>query len=161
AFAVVGGGGYTLFPQAELLSAAGAGRDAELRAAVNGRYLDARPQRRFAGVDRNGEIDIVRLAAEDRMVAGAGDDVEVAGGAAQDAGVAPAGRADALAVAGPGLQPHLERFRAMQHAFAVAEAARRPGLARAAAARALQIELHSPAGLRHLARAVAFRACLL
>src|SRR6478672_7336213 len=68
-----------------------------------------------------------------------------------DSCIAFAGDANALAVARARLHAHLQRLCALHCAFAVAYRARRLHLARAAAARAGNVEFHPAAGLRNVA----------
>src|SRR5262245_29633293 len=92
------------------------------------------------------------------MLADADDDVEVSRRSAVGSGIPFAGDADALPVTRAWLHPHLQRFGALHHPVTVASRADALGLARATAMRARHVELHAPAGLRHLAFALAFRA---
>src|SRR5215467_14431970 len=92
------------------------------------------------------------------MVADADDDVEIAGSAAVEAGIAFPGDTNALSVAGARLHPDLQRFSTFHHTVAMAGRTGILRFAAAAAARAGHIELHTPAGLRNLALAVALRA---
>ena len=97
-------------------------------------------------------------AREELVRADLDDEVEIARRRAFGAGVALAGQADALAVARAGLDAELQRLAARDHAGAVAGGAGVLHLAAAAAARALDVELHAAAHLRHLAGAVALGA---
>src|SRR5512142_676235 len=89
------------------------------------------------------------------MLAGAHDDIKIAGRSAELSGVAFTAEADALAVARARLDANGERFSAADHALAVAEGAGVLGLARAAAARALDVEAHVAGDLGDLALAIA------
>src|SRR5690348_7594933 len=92
------------------------------------------------------------------MLAGADYHVEIAGRPALNARIALARQADALTIAGARLDAHFQWFGAFHYAFAAAGGADGNVLAGAVAAWALGVELHAPAGLRHLAGALAFWA---
>src|SRR6185437_6860355 len=98
--------------------------------AVDGGHLDACAEGGLHRSDRNGDVDIVCDAAEEFVVADAG----------------------------AGLDEELEWFAARDHAGAVAGGAAVLHFAGAAAARALDVELHAAARLLHLAHAVALGA---
>ena len=87
---------------------------------VDGGHFDFGAQGGFGNGDGDGDVDVVAGAFEDGVRAGLDDQVEVAGGAAAGAGVAFAGEADALAVAGSGLDAELERLAAGDDSFAAA-----------------------------------------
>src|SRR5579872_3394761 len=93
---------------------------------------------------------------EDRVIPGTDDGVKIAGRAAVSSGVAFAGNADALAVAGAGLDADFEGLGMCDCTFPVACRARRQILPGAVTARTLNVELHAPAGLCDLSGAVAF-----
>ncbi len=69
----------------------GPGRNLEQGAAVDGGDFDFGPECGFGGADGDAEVDIVAVTAEDGVVSGADDDVEVARGGAMRASVAFAG----------------------------------------------------------------------
>src|SRR5581483_7799157 len=157
AYAITRRRGYALFAQAQLLSGLRAGRNLEQRAAVDGRHFNLRAEAGFRSAHRHGDANVVALAAENGMLAGAHNDVEVAGRAAVTSCIALAGEPDALPVARARLDSDFQRFGAVHHAFAAAHRTNGPVLTRAAAARARHVELHASALLRDLAGAVALR----
>ncbi len=106
------------------------------RAAIDGRHFNLGAQRGLGERHRNGEMDVVALALENRMLTDPHDDVKIARGRAHRSGIAASGQADALAVARARLDAHLQRLAALHAAFAVAHRAHRAVLAAAAAARA-------------------------
>ena len=84
--------------QPEHLPALRAGRDLELRRAVERRHVDRRAERRLRERDRHLAEDLGVLAREDRVLAHLQHDVEVAGRAARDRrGLALAGELEARA----------------------------------------------------------------
>ena len=89
-------------------------------------------------------MDVVAGAGKNGVRAGADDQVKVAGRAAVESGVALAGEANALAVAGAGLDAEFEGLGAVDDAFAMAVGAGVLHFAAAATARALDVELHAP-----------------
>src|SRR5579871_1218511 len=68
-----------------------------------------------------------------------------------------AGKTDALAVAGTGLDANFERLSFRNRAVTVAGRASRQVFSGSVTARTLDVELHTPAGLRNLAGTVALR----
>src|SRR5207237_9066705 len=134
---------------AQLLPALRAGRDFKLGAAVNGRHFDLGAQRGFHGRNRHGDVNVVGLAAKNRMLARAHNNVEVARAAAATAGIALARQADALTITRPRLDAHRHRLLPRHHAFAAADVTNRALLAAAAAAWASAGDRPAPAGLRH------------
>ena len=156
--AVLGGRGHTLFAQAKLLSGLSSGRNLEQCAAVNGRNLNLGAQSRFRGGYRNGDANVVALAVEYGMVRRPDDHVKIASRTAVRAGIAFAGHADTLAIAGPSLDPDFERLGAFNRSFSMTIGAGGDVFPRPVASRTGNIEFHSPAGLRDLAFAAAFRA---
>src|SRR5262249_11925043 len=122
-----------LFAQTEFLSALGAGRDFEMRAAVDGRHFDLGAERGLHRGDRHRDIDVVAFPAKHRMLTDADDDVEVAMRTAARSCVALAGQTDALSVARARLDADFHGLAAVHHAFAVADRARHTLFARAAA----------------------------
>src|SRR5579884_320324 len=105
-------------------------------------------------------MDVIALAMENGVVAGAHDDIKVSRGAAVRAGVAFARNPNALAVAGARLDAYLELLAALDHAFATADPANGAVFAGAVTARAHDVELHAPAGLGNFPFAAAFRTRL-
>ena len=152
ALAFARGGGYALLAEAEFLAGLGAGGDLELGAAVDGGDVDLGAESGLGHGDGDGGEDVVGDAVEDGMRAGFDDQEEVAVGASVGAGVALAGEADALAVAGAGLDAELERLAAGDDAGSVAGGAGVGDFTGASAARALDVELHASAHLGDLAR---------
>src|SRR6266404_4997201 len=155
ATSVIGGRGHAFLAQTQLLSALRARRDAQLRAAVNGRYFNSGAERGFRRGHGDGHVDVVTLAAKHRMLADLHDDVEIARRPAIQSRIAFACDAYALAVARARLNADLERFGAHDHALTVACRTDALRLAGAVAAWALHVELHASAGLRDLSTAVA------
>ena len=86
------------------------------------------------------------------------DQIQIARRAAVRARVALARQPDPLPIARSRLDAELQRLAPRHHALAVARRAAILQLARSAASRTLDVELHPSAHLRHLARAVALRA---
>ena len=87
-----------------------------------------------------------------------GGDVEIARGAAHGAGIAFAGHAQPRSVPRAGRNAHFHRLRVRHAAIAAAGGAGVVQLARAAAARAGQVEPHGAGHLDNLAGAFALRA---
>src|SRR5580658_1185483 len=156
--------GHALLAHAQLLPGLCSGRNLELCAAgmvtvaVDGGHLNACAERGLHRGDRYGDVNVVRDAAEELVMAYADDEVEISRGRALGACVAFAGEANALAVARAGLDAKLGRLDACDDTGPVASGAAILHLAAASAARALNVELHAAAGLLHLARAVALGA---
>ena len=73
---------HALLAQAQFLSTLRARRNAQQRAAIDGRHLNLRAQRGFGEGDWHGQVNVVAFALEDRMLAHAHDDVQIAGGSA-------------------------------------------------------------------------------
>src|SRR5262249_24547368 len=86
----------------------GAGRDADLlAAAVDDRNLELGAERRLGDVDRQGADDVDALALKELVRLDLEDDVEVAGGAAARAGLAPAGHRQVLSGVDPARDSHV------------------------------------------------------
>ena len=66
--------------QPEALARLRAGRHAQRRAAVRRRHVDARAERRFVNRNRHGDVQVVAIAAEQRMRRHLHRDVEIARG---------------------------------------------------------------------------------
>src|SRR5579859_3800475 len=141
--AVARGRGHTFLAQAQLLSALRPRRDLQLRAPVDGRYLDLRTQRGLPRRDRHSHVNVVGFAPEHRVLAYANDDVEITRAASVGAGIALARDAYALAIARSCLDAHLQRLCPLHRAFTVAHRAGWLDLARPAAAWTGHIELHA------------------
>src|SRR6185437_15014761 len=158
------GAGHALLTHAQLLSGLCPRRNLELcpaclmTFAVDRGYLDACAERGLHRRNGDGDVDVVGNATEELVVAHADDQVKVARRCAFGARIAFAGEADALSVASAGLDAKLQRLDARDHAGAVAGRTTVLHLAAAAAARALDVELHTAAGLLHLTCAVALGA---
>src|SRR5262249_58297152 len=121
----------------------------------DGWHLDLGAQRGFPRGHRDSHVDIVAVAMKHRMVSGANDDIEIARRTTIRPGIALAGEANTLAVAGSRLYPDLERLRALHQALAVTGRANALRFTSAAAARARRVEFHPAAGLRDLTFAAA------
>ena len=135
----------------------GPGRNFQQCPAIDGGDFDLGSQRGFGYADGDGEINIVAIAAEDGMLFGADDGVQIAGGSAVRAGVAFARQPNALAVASAGFDAYFQGLGFAEAAFSVTGGAGRNVFSGAVAARALHIELHTSAGLRDLAAASTLR----
>src|SRR5690606_32629438 len=88
---------HALAAQAEGLAGLGLGRDPDLDLAAQGGHRDHVAQRGLGDADRHLAVQVVAVAGEDRMLAHAHFDVEVARRGAGRAGLALAGQADAVA----------------------------------------------------------------
>src|SRR5690606_2443803 len=123
--------------------------DVDGRLAVQRRHLDLAAERRPRDADRHHAVQVVAVALEDRVLAQADLDVQVAGRAAVGAGLAVAGAADAHAVVDAGGDAHFQGLLALDLALAMAGLAGLGNdLARAAAVRAGL--LHAEEALPHL-----------
>ena len=109
-------------PHAQLLSALRAGRNLQLRAAIDGGHSTLAPSE-LGHRDRDGDHECHLRRAKNRIRTGADNKKEVACGAAVYAGVALALQADALAVARAGLDAEFDSFGTVDSAFAVASGA--------------------------------------
>src|ERR1700730_2093871 len=158
ASALLGGRGHTLFAQAKLLSGLGSRRNLEQSAPVDGWNLNLRSQRRFRGSHRNGDANIVAFAVKDGVVGGSDDHVEIAPRTAMRSGIAFARDAEALAIAGPGLDSNFKRFGTFDRSFPMTIGAGRDIFPRPVASWTGDIEFHPSASLRDLAFAAAFGA---
>src|SRR5205085_8411331 len=150
--------GYAALAQAEALARLCAGRDAQLRLALDGRHLDARAERGLRDRDRHGHVDVVALAREVLVLADVRDDVEVARGRAHPPALALGRHPHARPRVHSRRNPDLHLLGLRHGALAVAERARRAAFARAAAVGALLREAQTPARALHLTRPVAGRA---
>src|SRR6266542_3520064 len=92
--------GHALLAHAQLLPGLRAGRNAQHGPAVNGGHLDLGALRGLPREDRQGNVDVVGLAFEDRMLGDPHDDVEIARRRASGSGISFAGEPYALAFAG-------------------------------------------------------------
>src|SRR2546425_900129 len=113
---------HALFPQPEFLAALRSRRDLELGAAINRRHFDFCSQRGFGCGDRDYDVDVIALAMEHGMVTGADNDVEVSGWAPVQPGIALAGDANALSIAGACLDSHFKGLGALLRGGAAASA---------------------------------------
>jgi hypothetical protein len=134
------------------------GRDFQLRAAINRRHFNLRAQRGFRNCNRNSYIYIVYVAREDGIGSGANNQIQISGRTAVDPGISFAGQTNSLAVARSRLDAKFRGLCSRDCPLALAGGATLLHLSGAAAAWALDIEFHSPAHLRHLSGAIAFRA---
>src|SRR5258708_34242296 len=150
--------GHALVPQAQFLAALGSGRHSKLGASVHAGDVDFRAQPGFHGRDRHGHVDVVGVTLENRMLPGADDDKQVAGGRALRPGIAFARQTDALSVARSRLDSDFQRFGSRHHRRPMADRTEIARLSRAVTARTGRIELHAARVLRDLAAAAAFRA---
>src|SRR5713226_9266595 len=105
-------------------------------------------------------MQIVALALEKRMGRNIQENVEIARGGAECSGIAVAGHTHARAGVHAGRNAHVERLGALDAPLATTRAARGPQAAGSRAARAGNIEAHTPTGLLHGAFAAARRADL-
>src|SRR5208337_1181434 len=157
AHAVLGSRGHAFLTEPKLLAGLRPGRNLQHASAIDGGHLNLRSQRRLYRRYRHRDVDVVALTPEERMFANADDDVEVADPASAQPGIAFARDANALPIAGSGLDAYFERIGALDAAFAMADRAGRNILARPMTSGAGDIELHAPAGLFNRALAVALR----
>ena len=118
ALAFAGGKGHAAFSHAETLTGLGAGRNLELGTAIDGGHFYFGAQSRFHRGDGDGDQDVVAGARRRRMDR-YGRSGRVARGAAMHAGVAFAGEADALSIAGAGLDPEVDGLGLGDDAFAM------------------------------------------
>src|SRR6266851_6424119 len=149
--------GNSLLPQPQLLPRLCPRRNLQLRPTIDRRHLNLRPQRRLRYCNRNSDINIIAVPREHRMRPRLDNQEQVPRGPAIRAGIALARQPDPLSIPSPRLDPKLQLLLLRHHSRAITRRARVLYLARAAAPRALDIELHPPAHLRHLARAMALR----
>ncbi len=126
--------------------------------AVDRGHIDAPTQRRFHCGHGDGYVNIVAHPLEELVLTDLDDEVEISRSRALGAGIASTCQPDALPIARSWLDPKLQRLAACDHTRTFACRAGILHLAGAATARALDIELHPAAHLRHLAAAVALRA---
>src|SRR5947207_5319956 len=145
------------FPQAQLLTRLCSRRDFEDSATIDGRYLNLTSQCGLRRGHRDSQINIVALAAENRMIAGPDDYVQVSRGTSVGTRISFARDTNALAVASSRLDAHFEWFGALDSAFAVTNVAGGYVTARAVTPRAGDVELHASAGLLDRSLALAFR----
>src|SRR5208283_1776582 len=111
--AVFGSRRHAFFAQPKLLAGLRPRMNLQHASAVNGGHFDLRSQRRFHRRHRHRDVDVVTLAVEERMFADADDDVEIADSAPAQPGIAFARDANALPVAGSGLDAYFERIGAL------------------------------------------------
>src|SRR6185437_554847 len=154
---------HALLAQPQLLPGLRPRRNLQLRPSaaivcIDGRHFDLCAQRGFRNGHRHRDMDIVAHAGEYRMRPDLDDQIQVARRAALRSRVAFARKPDTLPIARAGLNAELQRLALGDGAFAAAHRAGILHLAGPAAARALDVELHPSAHLRHLARAVALGA---
>src|SRR5262249_27874575 len=110
----------SLFPQPQLLAALRSRRNAQLRAPVNRWHLNLGAQSGFPCGHRDSYIDVVAIAAENRMLASANNDIQIARRAAVSSGVSLACKTDALPVTSSGFDPHLQWLSAGNYARSLA-----------------------------------------
>src|SRR5262249_54578584 len=157
--AFFGCGGHAFLAQAQLLPALRARGNPQLRPPIDGRDFDFGSECGLHRCDRNLNVNVIGNAPEYRMLTDADDDVEVSRGATVRPGIAFAWNADTLSVARAGFHTYLQRFGALNDSVAMTGRADALRLPRSTAARAGDVEFHTPAGLGHLAFASAFRTC--
>ena len=126
--------------------------------AIDRRHIDLRAQRRFHHRHRHGDMHIVTHAMKQLVRPYLDDQVKIARWRTFCARVALARQANPLPIARPRLDAKFQRLTPRHDARAIACLATVLHLACTAAARALDVELHPPAHLRHLPGPVAFRA---
>src|SRR5207302_8543492 len=101
--------------------------------------------------------DIVALATENRMIAGAYDYVKIARGTSPYTRISLARDTNTLAIASSRLDADFQRLGALDGALAVTDIAGRDVVACAITARTSDVELHASAGLLDRSFAFAFR----
>src|SRR5947208_13434404 len=121
---------------------------------MNRRHFDFCSQRGFGCGDRDYDVDVIALAMEHGMVTGTDNDVEVSGWAPVQPGIAFAGDANALSIAGACLDSHFKGLGALDCPFAMADRAGGNVLSGPVTARASHVELHP--STRLLDRPLAF-----
>ena len=105
--------------QAELLVVLRARRNLEQSLAVDRRHFNLGAEARFPDGDRHFHVDVIALAAEDRMRLDVGGDVEISGRRTHGAGVAFAGNAQPGAVLCAGRDPDFHELFVRDSAIAV------------------------------------------
>src|ERR1700722_5553145 len=125
---------------------------------VDRRHFDLRAQRSLRHCNRNSYINIVTRPRKHRMRSRLDDQVQIPRWAAVCPGVAFARQPNPLSIPRPWLDPKLQWLTLDHHAFAIAGGAHVLHLARPAAPRTLNVELHPPTHLRHLSGPMALRA---
>src|SRR6185436_11331482 len=98
----------------------GPARHAQLLGPVQRRHLDVRAADRLGDRDRHFDLEVVALAPEHRRLLDARDHVEIAGGAAAQAGLALAGQPDPRALLDAGGDVDLVLLEVAHPALAVA-----------------------------------------
>src|ERR1041384_2894778 len=140
-------GRNAFFAQPQLLPALRAWRNLQLRTPIDGRNFNLCAQGGLPCSHRYSHVDVVAFAAKHRVLTHANNNVEITCRSAARACVTFAGNADALSIARACLDPDFKRFRALHHAFPVADWAGGLDFACAAATRAGDVELHAAGGL--------------
>src|SRR5690606_5347157 len=112
------------------------------------RHLDLRAQRRLRQADRQLAVEVIAIALEDRVLANAHLDVEIAGLGAGRSGLAFTRQADAVAVVHAGGNLDLQGFLTLDAAVPVAVLAGIDDVASAAAAGRAHL-LHREDALLH------------
>src|SRR5215471_965359 len=123
--------------QTELLPRLRAGRNTQLRLALDSRDFNLRSECCLGYSDRHRHIDVVTLAGEVLMPSNVSYDVKIARGRPQPSAFAFAGHAHTRASIDACRYSNLYRFSLGQCALAFTERARRPALAGAPAVRTL------------------------
>src|SRR5690606_24099935 len=142
---------HALVAQAEDLAGLGFGGDADLGLAAEGGHAGDVAQRGLGDADRHLAVQVVAVALEDRVLANADFDIEIAGLGSRRAGLALAGQADAIAVVDARGHLHRQHLFLFHAAVAPAGGARRPErLAPALAGRARLLHREDAALEPHL-----------
>src|SRR6266550_886183 len=147
ACALFGGGRHAFFPQAQLLTGLCPGRDFKQSATIDGWHLNLAPQGRLRRGHRNGQINSVALAAENGMIAGSDDYVQVARGTSVETRISFARNTNALAIASSRLDAHFEWLGTLDGALTVTDVASCNIAAHTVTPRTGDVELHASAGL--------------
>src|ERR1017187_8814992 len=100
--------GHALVAQLELRAVLRAFRDLELVRLAQGRHFDLAAQSGLRHIQRDGAVQVVFVALEERVILHLEEHVEIAGRAAVTARLAFAGQAEAVAVIHPGRDVDLE-----------------------------------------------------
>src|SRR5260370_26321914 len=144
---ILGSRRHALLPQPKLLARLRPRRNLQHAPPINRGHFNLCSQRRFRHRHRYCDVDVVALAPEQWVLIYADDHVEIADRAAPQPGIAFSRNPNALPVPGSGLDADLQRSRAPDAPFAVADRSGRNILTRTMAPRAGHIELHPSAGL--------------
>src|SRR6185369_12603350 len=130
-------------------------RDLQLSPALDRGHFDLCSKSGLRHADRNGHVNIVALACEERMLTNVSHDEQIARFGSQASSVTFLWNTNAASCVNPGWNSHLDLLGLRRNTFPMAYRTRFATTSRAAAIRTFLCKLQPPARPHHLPRAFA------